>query len=57
MTISEAKKICRQYYDLTNPTQEDTFLLTEALDFLIRETKNSDYMVQLGATFYEHPPL
>ena len=30
MTISEAKKICRQYYDLTNPTQEDTFLLTEA---------------------------
>lgn len=53
MTILEARKICNNYYDLTNPTEEDTFLLTEALEFLISETKNADYMVHLGAVYYK----
>ena len=25
MTINEARKICRDFYDLTNPTEDDEF--------------------------------
>ena len=53
MTVSEAQRICRDYYDLTNPSEEDTFLLTEALAFLIDETDETRYMVDLGAIYYE----
>ena len=53
MTISEAQKIQRDFYKLTNPTEEDCFLYAEALDFLITETKNPDYMVALGGMYYE----
>ena len=53
MTIYEARKIQRDYYRLTNPTEEDRFLFAEAMDFLIRETKDSNYMVDLGAMYYE----
>jgi len=52
MTILEAKKIQENYYDLTNPSDEDKFLYTEALDFLISETKDPDYMNELGAMYY-----
>jgi len=52
MTVSEARKICRDFYDLTNPTDDDEFLFTEALAFLIDKTKNSDYMVELGGFYY-----
>ena len=54
MTISEAQKICRDYYDKTNPTEEDRFLFTEAMDFLITETKDPGYMNNLGAFYYEN---
>ena len=53
MTILEARNICRNYYGLTNPSEEDRFLLAEALDFLITETKDPDYMVELGGMYYE----
>ena len=53
MTIFEAKKICRDFHDMTNPAEEDRFFYTEALDFLIRETKDSRYMVELGGMYYE----
>ncbi len=43
----------RNYFSLTNPTEEDKFLYTEALGFLIEETKDADYMVELGAMYYE----
>ena len=52
MTILEAKKIRENYYDLTNPSDEDKFLYTEALDYLISETKAPDYMNELGAMYY-----
>lgn len=52
MTIPEARKICRDFYDLTNPTEDDEFIFTEALKYLIEETKNSDYMVDLGGFYY-----
>ncbi len=53
MTIVEAKRICREYYEKTNPSEEDAFLLTEALGYLIEETKSPDYMVDLGSFYYE----
>ena len=52
MTIPEARKICRDFYDLTNPTEDDEFIFTEALKYLIEETKSSDYMVDLGGYYY-----
>lgn len=52
MTILEAKKIRDNYYDLTNPSEDDKFLYTEALDYLISETKDPDYMNELGAMYY-----
>ena len=52
MTITEAKKNCKDYYALTNPSEEDRFLFTESLQFLIEETKDSNYMVELGAMYY-----
>lgn len=52
MTIPEAGKICQDFYNLTNPTEDDEFIFTEAMRFLIDETKNSDYMVELGGYYY-----
>ncbi len=52
MTIPEARKICWDFYDLSNPTSDDEFIFTEALAFLIDKTKNSDYMVELGGYYY-----
>ncbi len=53
MTIVEARRICSDYHFLTNPTEEDTFLYTEALRYLIEETKDANYMVELGGMYYE----
>lgn len=53
MTVYEAGKICRDYYNLTNPTDEDKFLFTEALRYLVEETKEPRYMLALGGFYYE----
>ena len=53
MTVYEAGKICRDYYNLTNPTDEDNFLFTEALRYLVQETKEPRYMLALGGFYYE----
>lgn len=53
MTVSEARKICRHYYDKTNPTDEDRFLFSETMEFLITETKDPGCMNDLGAFYYE----
>lgn len=53
MTILEARNIRKEYYNNTNPSEEDTFLFTEALKYLIEETKDSNYMVELGGLYYE----
>ena len=53
MTVLEARKICTDYYYKTNPSEEETFLYTEALRYLIEEVKDDDYMVELGSLYYE----
>ena len=52
MTVFEAKKIVYDYYEKTNSNKEDNFLFTEALSFLIEETKDPRYMTELGAYYY-----
>lgn len=52
MTVTEAEDICRRYYELTNPDEEEQFLYTEALQYLIREKKDPGYMNDLGAFYY-----
>jgi tetratricopeptide (TPR) repeat protein len=54
MTIREARMILQEYYENTNPSEEDEFLYTEALKYLIEETKDPDRMVELGGYYYEH---
>lgn len=53
MTIKEAKEICARLecYDETL-SEEDFFLYTEALGFLIEKTRKPKYMVALGGVYY-----
>ncbi len=52
MTIIEAKRIKDAFYGKSAPTEEDIFLFTEALNYLIEETKNPHYMLELGGYYY-----
>ena len=52
LTIEKAQQILDDYYDLTQPTYEDDIQLINALEYLIRETNNPEYMVELGGWYY-----
>ena len=53
MTIKEAKEICARLecYDETL-SEDDFFLYTEALGFLIEKTRKPKYMLALGSVYY-----
>ncbi len=51
MTTAEALRYVREYYDISNPSEDDKFIYTEALYYLIDETKSPQYMAEL-AWFY-----
>ncbi|MBO7515991.1 MAG: sel1 repeat family protein [Lachnospiraceae bacterium] len=51
MQIADALNITKEYYERTNPTESEDFMFTEALSFLIEETKDAQYMTEL-AWFY-----
>lgn len=53
MTVVEADRIIRDFYKKSNPSEEDEFLFTEALKYLIEETKNPECMTQLGGFYYD----
>ena len=53
MTIEEAKAICKRFHQPSNPSNEDSIVYTEALNYLARETENPDMMVELGSYYYE----
>ena len=53
MNIVEAKKIEREYYDKEHPSEDDFFLYTEAMDYIIHKTADSDTMMNLGGIYYE----
>ena len=48
MNNGDALKALQEYYDIKNPTPDDEFKFTEALGYLIEETKNPKYMCELG---------
>lgn len=51
-TIESSKQILDDYYDLTQPTYKDDIQLINALEYLIQETNNPEYMVELGGWYY-----
>lgn len=53
MTIKEAKQIEEEFNGNNNPTEEEIFLFTEAMNFLIEEMKNPGDMMHLGGFYYE----
>ena len=53
MTITEAQKNIDEFYDISNPTEEDTFVYIESLEFLIEKTNDPKYMMELGGLYYE----
>ena len=48
LTIESAKQILDDYYDLVHPKYEDDIAFMDALEFLIKETNETEYMVELG---------
>ena len=53
MTINEARNIQNEFYENQNPTEEEVFLFTEAMNFLIKEEHNPADMLSLGGYYYE----
>ena len=53
MTIAEARRIERDFYDNPNPTEDDVFLFTEAMDYIIQTTRDPKAMMSLGGYFYD----
>lgn len=53
MTITEAKSICKAFYRKNNHTEDEEFVFTEALLFLIKETNDPRYMMELGGWYYD----
>jgi len=53
LTIDHAIRLVQAYEDKEIPSEEDFFLFTEAMDFLIHERHDPRDMVYLGGTYYE----
>ncbi len=52
MTKSSAESIVRAFYNIKTPDENDEFAFTEAMSFLINETKDPEYMLDLGGFYY-----
>ncbi|MCF0141578.1 MAG: sel1 repeat family protein [Mogibacterium sp.] len=52
MTVMEAQRIINKYYNISNPSEEDQFEFIEALEYLIHETHDPEYMMRLGGEYY-----
>ena len=53
MTVNEARKIVEAFDENKNPSEEEVFLFTEAMDFLIEENHSPRDMLYLGGYYYE----
>lgn len=53
MTITEARRIERAYYDNPNPSEDDNFVFTEAMDYIIQTEKDPQAMISLGGYYYD----
>lgn len=54
MNILEAKKIVKNFYSSNYHTNDDEFIFTEAMHYLIEETNSPEYMLELGGFYYEN---
>ena len=53
MTIKEAQKIAREFDENRNPSEDDIFVFTEAMNFLIDKKHDPADMMYLGGYYYE----
>ena len=53
MTVQEAKKIAESFYENHNPSEDEVFMFTEAMNFLIEENHDPGDMMYLGGYYYE----
>lgn len=53
MTVAEAKRIERDFYNNPNPTEDERFIYTEAMDFIIHMTNDPMAMMSLGGYYYD----
>lgn len=53
MTITEAQNILQNLFGKEPLTEDEEFMYIEALEYLINETHDPDYMVELGGYYYE----
>lgn len=53
MTIEEARGIEENFYEISNPNEEEEFLYIEAMEFLIAEENQPEDMMNLGGYYYE----
>ena len=53
MTVKEARKIAESFDKNHNPSEDDVFLFTEAMNFLIEEEHDPGDMMYLGGYYYE----
>lgn len=53
MDQKEAHRIQREFYRMDHPSEEDIFLYTEAMDYLIKTAADPDAMLDLGGFYYE----
>ncbi len=53
MTVEEARSIKIDFARMSNPTEEDVFLFTEAMEYLISAESNPEDMMYLGGYYYE----
>ena len=52
MTVNEARKIVEAFDEESNPSEDDVFMFTEAMGFLIEELHNPRDMMYLGGYYY-----
>lgn len=53
MTTAEARSIEKEFWKLSNPSDEQEFLYIEAMNFLIEEENKPEDMMHLGGYYYE----
>lgn len=53
MTVEEARKIAADFDENKNPSEEEVFMFTEAMNYLIEEQHSPEDMLYLGGYYYE----
>ena len=53
MDRQEAERLVNEIRDIPSPTEEEIFLYTDALNYLIEKTGKPEWMMELGGYYYE----